>query len=92
MKKVMTWLFAGSIFVFVIDWGVVGVKLMNGEYDIEAGVYIALACVAVMTAYIIYRIATNRCPHCGGFIYQSYIKYCPHCGKEVKQPTDVSRS
>ena len=84
MKKIMSGLYAGAIVVFFIDWGVVGVKLLNGEYDIAAGLYIALVCVAVMLAYILYRIAANRCPHCGGLIYQPNIKYCPHCGKEMK--------
>ena len=82
MKKVMFWLFITSIIVFFIDWGVVGIKLLNGEYDITVGVYIALGCVIVMLIYILYRLFNNRCPHCG-MIRTSNGKYCSFCGEKI---------
>ncbi len=84
MKKLMTWLFAVSIFVFIIDWSMVGIKLLDGDYDILAEAYVALACCLEMVVFIIYKIITNRCPHCGRIIHQVQARFCPHCGKEIQ--------
>ena len=83
MKRFMNWLYGISILVFFVDWCVVGLKLLEGDYDILAGLYIALVCVAVMVGYIIYRIFSSKCPYCGKLINQPRAKYCPHCGKEL---------
>lgn len=84
IKKIMTWLYALAIVVFFIDWAYVGVQLLSGNYDITAGAYVGLVCVMVMLVYILYRLATNKCPHCEKLIYQARVRYCPHCGKEIK--------
>ena len=83
MKRIMNWLYAIAIAVFVIDWCFVGVKLLNGEYDVTAGAYIGLACIGVMIVYIFYRIASNKCPHCGKVLYHDRVKFCPYCGKKL---------
>ena len=84
MKRFMNWLYGIAIAVFLVDWGVVGLKLLDGDYDITAGVYIAFACVAIMAIYIIYRMFSNKCPYCGKLVNQPRAKYCPHCGKELQ--------
>lgn len=83
MKRIMNWLYAIAIAVFFIDWIYVGIKLLNGAYDVTVGAYIALACVGVMIIYFLYRIVTNKCPHCGKALYYGRAKYCPHCGKKL---------
>ena len=55
MKRIMNWLYAIAIAVFVIDWSYVGIKLLNGEYDMTVGAYIGLVCVGVMIVYYIYK-------------------------------------
>lgn len=83
MKKFMSWLFAVSLAVFVIDWGVVGVKLLNGDYDITVGAYIGLACCIIMLVCALYRCLSNKCPHCGK-VRVTGGDYCSYCGKKIK--------
>ena len=83
MKKIMVWLAAISIITFVIDWIIVGLCLLEGNYEITAGAYIGLICLVVFFVCMLYLRFTNRCKHCQKLI-QSYGKYCPYCGKEIK--------
>lgn len=85
MKRIMNWLYAIAIAVFVIDWSYVGIKLLNGEYDVTVGAYIGLVCVGVMIVYYIYRIFSNKCPHCGKLIHLPRVQYCPYCGKKLEK-------
>ena len=83
MKQIMPWLFAISLVVFIIDWTVVGLKILDGDYEVvTVGAYIALACWAIMLVCVLYRHLSNRCPHCGKRL-QTNGRYCPYCGKEV---------
>lgn len=84
MKKAMNWIFAISIIVFLIDWTVAGLKLAQGDYDIQIECYVALACVAVMACYILYKLFSNKCPHCGRLVQQAGAAFCPHCGKKME--------
>ena len=45
MKKVAKGLAVISIVVFVIDWGVMGLKLLDNDYLITAEAYIGLICI-----------------------------------------------
>ena len=81
MKKFAKWLAALAILVFVIDWGVVGVKLMNGDYNITAGLYVGWIAIGIFFACILYIRVAQRCKYCGKRI-SFYGKYCPYCGKE----------
>lgn len=83
MKKIAIGLAIITFIIFVIDWGIVGVKIFNGNYDIIVGVYMGLISIAICFISIIYVRFTNRCQNCGKVI-QSYGKYCPYCGKEIK--------
>lgn len=82
MKRITTWVLIIALIIFIIDWGIIGVKLLDGNYDIITEAYIGAACFGVMLICAVCKAFTNKCPHCGKLI-QSNGKYCPHCGKEV---------
>ena len=82
MKKFAIWGAAIALIVFIIDWGVIGLKLLEGDYDITLGAYLGAACLAILFAYIIYIRFSKKCPHCGKWL-QTNGKYCPYCGKEI---------
>lgn len=65
MKKTAVWLTAISITVFVIAWGVMGLKIFNNDYLITPEAYIGLISLIVCFICILYIKFTNRCPHCG---------------------------
>lgn len=71
-----------SIFVFVIAWGVMGLKLLDNNYNITTEAYIGLVSFVAFFISILYVKCTNRCPHCGK-IRQSFGPYCPYCGNKL---------
>jgi len=83
MKQKALWILLAAFAVFLIDWGVMGVKLLEGNYDIMTEAYIALACFAVIIACILARLFGNRCTHCGKILLIDG-KFCSHCGKPIK--------
>lgn len=82
MKRITTWVLVIALIIFIIDWGIIGVKLLDGNYDIITEAYIGAACFGAMLICAVCKAFTNKCSHCGKLI-QSNGKYCPHCGKEV---------
>ncbi len=82
MKKVRTVALLIAFFSFLVDWGVMGLKLYNGNYNITVEAYIALVCLLIILICAVSKIFTDKCPHCGK-IRISNGKYCPHCGKEI---------
>ena len=82
MKKAAKWLTIISIVVFIIAWGIMGVKLLNNDYHITIEAYTGLISLVVLCICVVYIKLANRCPHCGKTI-SSFGPYCPHCGKEV---------
>ena len=83
MRKAAYWLAVIAIGVFVINWAFVGLNLLDGNYDITVGAYIALISYIIMMACILYIKFTNKCPHCGKLLlYRG--RYCSHCGREIK--------
>ena len=83
MKKLAKWFAIISIVVFVIAWGIMGLKLLDSNYLITAEAYIGLISLIVFFLCIMYVKFTNCCPHCGKTM-QSFGKYCPHGGKEIR--------
>ena len=82
MKRIATWLAVISIIVFIITWGLVGLKILDNDYDFVTEAYIADGALAVFfSALICFRFA-NRCPYCGKS-KQSFGKYCPYCGEKI---------
>ena len=82
VKRIAKWISIISITVFVIDWGIMGLKLLDNNYLITAEAYIGLISLIVCFVCLMYIKITNRCPHCGK-TKQSFGKYCPYCGKEI---------
>ena len=82
MKKVAKWLAVISIVIFVIAWGIMGLKLLDNNYLITTETYIGLFSLVFFFVCILCVKITNRCPHCGK-TKQSFGKYCPYCGKEI---------
>ena len=82
MKKVVAWSAVISITVFVIAWSIIGLKILDSNYDITIEAYIGLISIVVFFVCVLYVKITNRCPHCGK-MKQSFGKYCPYCGKEI---------
>lgn len=81
MKKVIKWLAVISILVFVIVWGIIGLKILDNDYLFTTEAYIALVSLIVFFICVMYLRITNRCPHCEK-MKQPFANYCPHCSKE----------
>lgn len=84
MNKILFRLWLLALAVFVVDWLIVGLKLLNGDYDITLGTYVALVCVIVMALYPLSRALFCKCPYCGKPLASSG-RYCPHCGRELSK-------
>jgi len=82
MRKIAKWLAAISIIIFIIVWGIIGVKILDNNYNFMIEAYIAYGSLAVFFVCLIYVRCTNRCPHCGK-VQMVWGKYCPYCGKEI---------
>ena len=86
MKKACVWLAIISAIVLLITWGIVGVKLLDNNYDFLTEVYITGASLVICLGSIVsYKFIGYRCPHCSK-INDSLFgkgKFCPHCGKEL---------
>ena len=83
VKKVLFWIWICALAVFIVDWGVVGVMLLNGNYEIKAGDYIGLAfIITLLISGVGYKFMCKRCPHCHKVILSSG-EYCSHCGNSV---------
>ena len=64
MKKIAIWLAVISIIVFVIAWGVIGVKILDNDYEFMTEAYIGYGSLVVFFISIICVPLINRCPHC----------------------------
>lgn len=86
MKKVCIWLAVISAIILFITWGIVGVKLLDNNYDFIIEVYITGAFALILLGSIVcYKWIGIRCPHCGKINDSLFgkAKFCPHCGKEL---------
>ena len=82
MKRIAAWILVRTLILFLIDLGVMGLQLLNGNYDVLRAAYIAAACWIIMLVCAVVRLFSSRCPHCCK-LKLSNGKYCPHCGKEI---------
>jgi len=82
MRKTILWSAVIAFIIFVIDWGIIGVKLFDGNYDIVVEAYIGMACFIVMIIGLITKIFGAKCSTCKK-ILDVNAKYCSHCGREV---------
>ena len=83
MKKVAAWLAAIALIVFVIDWGLIGLKLLDGDFDITLGTYVGLVCIVIGFVCVMIVKLSNRCPQCRRMIQYNWA-YCPYCGQKIK--------
>lgn len=83
MKRALFWIWVISLTAFAIDWGVVGLSLLSGDYDITTGAYIGLGCIIVALIAGIWRKSLHDvCPRCGKALL-CRDRYCPHCGARL---------
>lgn len=82
MKKAGLWIWSLAVVVFLIDWTIVGLAVLNGNYNIAAGVYIGAGCLAVILLFPFFRLFGGRCPHCGRDLAFGETRY-PHCGGRI---------
>ena len=72
-----------SLAAMVILWTVIGIKLLDGNYECLTEAYIVAAFLAVFVISQLGRCLTAaKCPNCGMRLYQEG-KYCPNCGHEI---------
>ena len=86
MKKLCLWLAIISAIVLFITLGVVGGKLLDGNYDTTAEVIITgISFVIFLCSVVCYKFIGSRCPYCGKVndTLLGKSKFCPHCGKEI---------
>ena len=82
MRKIANWALAIAFIIFLIDWGVMGLKLLDNDYNITVEAYIGFVCWVVILVSIFIRCFTDKCPHCGK-IRASKGAYCSYCGKKI---------
>lgn len=83
MKQVRLWLSIITSIILIVSWGIIGVKIFDGNYNFAVEAYIALGSLIVLVVCGISKVFTDKCPHCGK-VRSSTGKYCPHCGKEIE--------
>ena len=85
MKRGSFWLSVISIIVFAIAWGIIGLKILDNDYEFITEAYIAYSSLVLFFVCLIYvRWNTLRCPHCGK-LRLTNGKYCSYCGKEISK-------
>lgn len=60
MKKVSNWALAIASIIFLIDWGVMGLKLLDNDYNVTVEAYIGFVCWVVILVGIFIRCFTDR--------------------------------
>lgn len=83
MRKVANWTLGIAFIIALIDWGIMGLKLFDNDYNITVEAHISLVCFIVIFVSIFIKSFTDRCPHCGK-IRATKGAYCSYCGKEIK--------
>ncbi len=83
MKKALNWIVISAFLIFLVDWAIIGLKLLdnNDEFYVEA--WLALFCLLVIVICALLKcMFFQKCPHCGKTLW-SKGAYCPHCGKKL---------
>lgn len=82
MKKYVTWIMLITTIIFIIDWGIMGIKLLDGNYNISLESYIGAICFIIILVCILYKSFSNKCPYCNKSLLTNGT-YCPYCGKKL---------
>ena len=83
LRKVANWALAIFFVIAIIDWGVMGIKLLDNNYNITVEAHIGLICYIVIIVCILIRSFTDRYPHCGK-IRITKGSYCSYCGQKIE--------
>lgn len=86
MKRVATKVLWVAFGVTLIAEAVIGVKLLDGNYDFLIEAYIAAAGFFTIFICSLLRAFGNKCPNCGKTMLD-HGEYCSYCGKKI----DTSR-
>lgn len=84
MKKAATWAFWIAVVIVLIAHAIIGLKLLDGDYEFSAEAYVGAAGFFVMFVCSLIRALGNKCPHCGKTIRDNG-EYCSYCGKKNKE-------
>lgn len=83
LRKVANWVLVIFFVIAIIDWGIMGIKLLDNNYNIIIEAYIGLVCFIVIITCAFIRSFTDKCPHCGK-IRGTKGPYCSYCGKKIE--------
>ena len=83
MKKAATWGALISFGIAIISFVIIGIKLLDGNYEFTVEAYIGAAGFFIMIICGLIRAFSNKCPHCGKTIMDNG-EYCSYCGKKIK--------
>ncbi len=84
MRRILLGIWIVAVVVFFIDWGIVGLSLLTGNYEVQAGIYVGLVCMILIFMGVFYKLFVNRCPYCGKFLFFDET-YCSSCKKEIQR-------
>ena len=82
MKTIAKWLATISVIIFVVAWGIMGLKILDNNHLFKTEAYVGLISLVVFFVCVLYMKLTSRCPHCRKTTHL-FGKYCPYCGKEI---------
>lgn len=83
MRKAANWALGIAFVLLLIDWTLMGIKLLDHNDMIIVEAYIGLICFVVIFISVLIRCFTDRCPHCGK-IRVGNGPYCSYCGQKIK--------
>lgn len=83
MKQIMKWIRIIVLTIFCVDWLIIGVKLLDNNFDFLIEAYVAFACFVILLFCTIYQLLGNKCPYCGKR-REINGAYCPHCGRKIE--------
>lgn len=84
MKRIAKWVLWITIGISIIVQGIIGIKLLDGNYDFITEAYIGAACFAILFLCILIQAFGRKCPHCGKAMHEKG-DFCPHYGKRIDE-------
>ena len=84
MKKTSSTTLCIAFVVNLVALGIIGVKLLDGNYEFTVEAYISAICFFIIFICNLVRAFGNKCPHCGRIIKDNG-DYCSYCGKKIKE-------
>lgn len=84
MKKAATWVLWIAFAITLTACAIIGIKLLDGDYEFTVEAYIAAASFFTLIVCRLIIAFGNKCPHCDKIIMDNG-EYCSHCGKKIKE-------